>query len=61
MRHKCFGEINEPLKQLFNLSLENKIFAEKINIAKVEDFSKMVTLKTLQATAQYLFVLISFI
>ena len=61
MRHKCFGGINEPLKQLFNLSLENKIFPEKINIAKVEDFSKMVTLKTLQATAQYLFVLISFI
>ena len=26
---KCFGEINEPLKHLFNLSLENEIFPEK--------------------------------
>ena len=26
---KCFGEINEPLKHLFNLSLENGIFPEK--------------------------------
>ena len=32
---KCFGEINEPLKQLFNLSLENGIFPEKMKIAKV--------------------------
>ena len=26
---KYFGEINEPLKHLFNLSLENEIFPEK--------------------------------
>ena len=32
---KCFGEINEPLKHLFNLSLENGIFPEKMKIAKV--------------------------
>ena len=32
---KCFGEINEPLKYLFNLSLENGIFPEKMKIAKV--------------------------
>ena len=34
--NKCFGEINEPLKHLFNLSLENIIFPEKKKkIAKV--------------------------
>ena len=32
---KCFGEIYEPLKHLFNLSLENAIFPEKIKIVKV--------------------------
>ena len=32
---KCFGEINEPLKHLFNLSLENGIFPEKMKVAKV--------------------------
>ena len=32
---KCFGEINEPLRHLFNLSLENGIFPEKMKIAKV--------------------------
>ena len=32
---KCFGESNEPLKHLFNLSLENGIFPEKMKIAKV--------------------------
>ena len=32
---KCVGEINEPLKHLFNLSLENGIFPEKMKIAKV--------------------------
>ena len=32
---KCFGEINEPLKYLFNLSLQNGIFSEKMKIAKV--------------------------
>ena len=32
---KCFGEINEPLKHLFNLPLENGIFPEKMKIAKV--------------------------
>ena len=32
---KCFGEINEPLKHLFNLSLENEILPEKMKIAKV--------------------------
>ena len=32
---KSFGEINEPLKHLFNLSLENGIFPEKMKIAKV--------------------------
>ena len=32
---KCFGEINEPLKHLFNLSLENGIFPGKMKIAKV--------------------------
>ena len=32
---KCFEEINEPLKHLFNLSLENGIFPEKMKIAKV--------------------------
>ena len=32
---KCFGETNEPLKHLFNLSLENGIFPEKMKIAKV--------------------------
>ena len=26
---KCFGEINEPLKHLFNLSLENEVFPEE--------------------------------
>ena len=26
---KCFGEINEPIKHFFNLSLENGIFPEK--------------------------------
>ena len=28
---KCFGEINEPLRHLFNLSLENGIFPEKMS------------------------------
>ena len=32
---KCIGEINEPLKHLFNVSLENGIFPEKMKIAKV--------------------------
>ena len=32
--------LNEPLKDSFNLSLENKIFPEKIKIAKVTPFSK---------------------
>ena len=32
---KCLGEINEPLQNLFNLSLENRIFPEKMKIAKV--------------------------
>ena len=32
---KCFGEFNEPLKHLVNLSLENGIFPEKMRIAKV--------------------------
>ena len=32
---KCFGEIHEPLKYLFNLSLEHWIFPEKMKIAKV--------------------------
>ena len=32
---KCFGEINVPLKHLFNLLLENGIFHEKMKIAKV--------------------------
>ena len=32
---KCFGEINQPLKHLFNLSLENGVFPEKTKIAKV--------------------------
>ena len=32
---KCFGEIIESLKRLFNLSLENGIFPEKMKIAKV--------------------------
>ena len=32
---KCFGEINEPLKHLFNLSLENGIFPEKMKNTKV--------------------------
>ena len=27
---KCFGEINESLKHLFNLSLENEGFPEKL-------------------------------
>ena len=35
LSYKCFGEINEPLKHLFNLSLENGIFPEKMKIAKV--------------------------
>ena len=32
---KCLGEINEPLKHLFNLSLANGIFPEKMKITKV--------------------------
>ena len=32
---KCFGEINEPLKHLFNLALENAIYPEKMKIAEV--------------------------
>ena len=32
---KCLGEINEPLQNLSNLSLENSIFPEKMKIAKV--------------------------
>ena len=33
--NKCFGEINLPLKYIFNLSLENGIFPEKMKVAKV--------------------------
>ena len=29
---RCFGEINELLKHLFNLSLENEIFPKKNEI-----------------------------
>ena len=32
---KCFEKINEALKYLFNLSLENGIFPKKMKIAKV--------------------------
>ena len=32
---KCFGEISEPRKHLFNLLLANGIFPEKMKIAKV--------------------------
>ena len=54
---KCFGEINEPLKHLFNLSLENGTFSEKMKIAKVIPLFKKAILKTLQTTTQYLFFL----
>ena len=37
---KCSGEINEPLKFILNLSLENKIFPEKIKIAEVTPLFK---------------------
>ena len=32
---KFFGEINELLSHLFNLSLENRIFPEKMKITKL--------------------------
>ena len=32
---KCFEEISEPVKHLFNLSLEKRIFSEKMKIVKV--------------------------
>ena len=32
---KCFGEVNEPLRHLFNLSLENGFFPENMKIAQV--------------------------
>ena len=32
---KCFGETSEPVKHLFSLSLEKRIFSEKMKIAKV--------------------------
>ena len=31
---KCFGEINEPLKHLFNISLENGTFRENFFLLK---------------------------
>ena len=37
---KCFGEINELLKHLFNISIENGTFPEKMKIAKVIPFFK---------------------
>ena len=37
---KYFGEINESLKHLFNISLENEIFPEKVKIAKVTPIFK---------------------
>ena len=32
---KCFGEVNEPLRHLFNLSLENGFFPENMKIVQV--------------------------
>ena len=32
---KSFGEINEPLQNLFNLSLQNGTFPEKMKIAEI--------------------------
>ena len=32
---KCFGEINKRLKHLLNLSIENGLFPDKMEIAKV--------------------------
>ena len=37
---KSFEEINEDLRHLFNLSLENGIFPEKMKIAKVKPLFK---------------------
>ena len=35
---KCFGEINEPLKHLFNLSLEKETFPEKMDSTFQKNF-----------------------
>ena len=37
---KCFGVIHEPLKYLFNLSLEKGIFPDNLKIAKVTPIFK---------------------
>ena len=37
---KYFGEINEPLKPLFNPSVENWIFPERMKIAKITSLFK---------------------
>ena len=47
---KCFGEINETLKHLINLSLENRSFPEKMKTAKAMLLFKY--------GAQYLFFLV---
>ena len=31
----CFSELNMPLKYLFDMSLENGIFSDKLKIARV--------------------------
>ena len=55
---KCFGEINEPLKHLFNLSLENGIFPEKMKIAKLIPRFKNGDPENITNYAQYMFFLV---
>ena len=54
---KCFGEIIEPLKHLFNLSLENGICPEKMKIAKIIPLFKNGDPEKITNAAQYLFFL----
>ena len=38
---KCFGELCEPLKYLFNLSIVKEIFPDDLKIAKVTPIYKV--------------------
>ena len=37
---KCFSELYEPLKRIFNLSIETGVFANKLKIARVSPVYK---------------------
>ena len=55
----CFGELSDILRYVFDLSLQTGIFPDSLKIAKVTLYSKLVTLRKLVITFQFLFCRVS--